>query len=525
MKKKFVAVAMVLVLALTAVIGGSFAYFTDTEAATNVMVMGNIDISQLEYERVVDANGNWIPTNTTDKYGYTPDELQEFVQEKPLYPAVFADGTIKWDDRTSGHQQSWGQLDAPGSNQLFDDSVKNAIDKFVFVKNESGHSDAYVRTIFAFEQGDLTAAEFDEIIGTSADANHWDWETIATDVEIDGQKYVIATATYMGPTSDPTGILPAGSVSYPSLLQVYMVPETTQEQVASFEGTYEILVLSQAVQTEGFADAETALNTAFGKPGDTAANGLMNAQVWFYENNGAVLVESAEELQETLTNGGNAVLTDDVETEAATTAPYGNKVGIVQKGGVLNGNGNTLSVECYGDDYGIMTYGGTIKNLTIDEGCRAIVIMSPTENVILDNVHVAGDVLYPLNTAEHATVAGLELIAMDSSFGGWTSFDGGMQSASFFNCSFVEGSYGYGWPYETLVKPYIDTVFSGCEFAEGYYLDLSSLKDGCIVTFEGCTVNGEALTAEICGFNCDGTETFCVELPSDRTLAECVVFN
>ena len=31
--------------------------------------------------------------------------------------------------------------------------------------------------------------------------------------------------------------------------------------------TYEILVLSQAVQTEGFADAQTALDTAFGKPG------------------------------------------------------------------------------------------------------------------------------------------------------------------------------------------------------------------------------------------------------------------
>ncbi|MBQ8648430.1 MAG: hypothetical protein IJ484_09830, partial [Oscillospiraceae bacterium] len=40
MKKKFLAVAMVLVLALTAVIGGSFAYFTDTEKATNVMTVG-----------------------------------------------------------------------------------------------------------------------------------------------------------------------------------------------------------------------------------------------------------------------------------------------------------------------------------------------------------------------------------------------------------------------------------------------------------------------------------------------------
>ena len=100
-----------------------------------------------------------------------------------------------------------------------------------------------------------------------------------------------------------------------------------------------------------------------------------------------------------------------------------------------------------------------------------------------------------------------------------------MESASFTNCDFVKGEYGYGWPYATLVKPYINTTFSGCDFVKGYYLDLSALKAGCTVTLEGCTVDGQALTAEICGFNCDGTEAFCVELPSGRALADCVIFK
>ena len=43
---------------------------------------------------------------------------------------------------------------------------KNAVDKFVTVEN-IGKTDAYVRTIIAFESGSLTEARFDEVINTS----------------------------------------------------------------------------------------------------------------------------------------------------------------------------------------------------------------------------------------------------------------------------------------------------------------------------------------------------------------------
>jgi hypothetical protein len=171
-----------------------------------------------------------------------------------------------------------------------------------------------------------------------------------------------------------------------------------------------------------------------------------------------------------------------------------------------------------------MTSGGTIKNLTIDAGCRGIMIMSPTEDIILDNVYVCGDILYPLNTGEHATVEGVDLIVTNSTFGGWSSF-AGVASASFTDCKFIEGNYGYGWPYETLVKPYVNTTFTNCEFAldeEGnaYYLDMSSLGSDCTVVMKNCTVNGVVVTAENC------TELFGeVELPSGRTLADCIIFK
>ena len=271
--KKVITLVLALILTVSAAVGGTVAYLTAEDSDVNVMTVGNVKIEQLEYERVVE-NGAWVSINETDKYGYTPDKLQEFTQNKPLYPAYFADGVIKWDDRngnqdasgTGSHQQSWAQIGASGSNQLFDDSVHGAIDKFVFVKN-TGRSDAFVRTFFAFELGTLPAEDFNDVIMTNANKNHWSWESIGV-VDIDGCNYYVMSATYLGPKSNPTGILAKDTVSYPSLLQVYMKPGATNEQVAAVDGNgnelYDIMVFSQAVQTENltkFSDAPATIDT------------------------------------------------------------------------------------------------------------------------------------------------------------------------------------------------------------------------------------------------------------------------
>jgi len=131
MKKKLTMCLSVVLIAAMAICG-TLAYLTSEDSDVNVMTLGSVKIDQVEYERVVDESGKWVSTGEKDKYGYVPDKVQEFTQDKPLYPAVFTDGNIKWDDRNGSqdasgegsYQQSWGQVDAPGSNQLFDDSVK-----------------------------------------------------------------------------------------------------------------------------------------------------------------------------------------------------------------------------------------------------------------------------------------------------------------------------------------------------------------------------------------------------------------
>ena len=48
MKKKIVSTILVAALAATAVIGGTLAYFTDEDAKTNVLTVGNVDITLTE---------------------------------------------------------------------------------------------------------------------------------------------------------------------------------------------------------------------------------------------------------------------------------------------------------------------------------------------------------------------------------------------------------------------------------------------------------------------------------------------
>lgn len=321
-----------IVLSVAIAAGGTMAYLQDTDEDVNVMTLGNVYINQLEYERVPAeghklTNDAWVSTGETDKYGYTPDEVRPFTQAKPLFPAVFTDGIVKWDERTGSngdpHQQSWADVKgektkgAPGSFQLFDDSVKNAVDKFVFVEN-TGNSDAYVRTWFAFEQGDVAAEDFDKVIATNENdaegesgSGHWVWEKVASDVKIDGNTYVVKVATYLGPKSAPTQVLPAGEISYVSLAQVYMKPEATNDDVIAIDGnkngTYDILVLSQAVQTQGFASAEAALNEAFGEP--TVEN-IPWDEVEFLD-----LIYNYVQLADASFKGGDYIIGDDIEMD------------------------------------------------------------------------------------------------------------------------------------------------------------------------------------------------------------------
>ena len=89
MKKKLFAILLCVAMLAIAVIGGSLAYFTDTDAQTNVFTAGKVGIAMDEAVVALDANGNLVATGSR-----TADD-----QNYRLYPAqtVTKDPTITVD--------------------------------------------------------------------------------------------------------------------------------------------------------------------------------------------------------------------------------------------------------------------------------------------------------------------------------------------------------------------------------------------------------------------------------------------
>lgn len=267
MKKRIVTICLVAALLATC-FAGTYAYLQDTDAAKNTMVVGNVTIEQYEWQREKDADGTYKKGTIDGKDSYV---LGPFVDNKPLLPIVGdPNGVPSGSDwPTAGWDPipvRMSQVDSYGGMQVF--AGKNAQDKFVTVAN-TGDFGAYVRTLVAIEVGSGDP----ELVKTS---HHNTW-TKASNViaEINGVNYYVYEFVYAGgKLSDGSwrhenGVLPAKDTTYPSLAQIYLKSKTTNEDINKLDGDgnkiIDVLVLSQAVQADGFADAQTALDTAFGK--------------------------------------------------------------------------------------------------------------------------------------------------------------------------------------------------------------------------------------------------------------------
>ena len=239
-------IAWLLVLALTAAIsiGATLAYLTDTDEDVNVMTVGNVKIDQLEYERIDDETSN------------KDAQVQEFHDNKPLYPAVTENGF----DYTPGDTYvDWTQISKDGyTSEIWNpENINNELDKMVFVKNK-GTYDAYVRTVFAFEAGNYqTLDQFNAKMHLNLNETDWTWNWLEEPVTIGESTYFVATATY-------NKILEPGKLTEISLSQIALDSSATNADVEAFGETYNVLVKTQAIQADGFADPETALAEGFG---------------------------------------------------------------------------------------------------------------------------------------------------------------------------------------------------------------------------------------------------------------------
>ena len=264
MKKKLLALVLVVVLALTSVIGGTMAYLTDTDDAVNVMTLGNVSIIQNEQQRV-EKNGEFI------------NKLEEFAQDKKLMPVTYP-GNRTADEVTIGDY----------TLTLSDDEA-NYVDKIISVTN-TGSEDAYVRTLVAVPTG---GDDWEPDPVQASDCwLHWNipsdyathWNLVSTNVpmiEIDGLNYYVWEFIHKE-------ALAADKTTYPMVRGFYMDKRVDNDDDGFYmtysDGTtkridakeeLQVLALTQAVQTAGFKKAQSALDEAFG---DVTVE---NATAWF----------------------------------------------------------------------------------------------------------------------------------------------------------------------------------------------------------------------------------------------------
>ena len=311
-RKLVLVVSLVLSLALT--IGSTIAYLSDSDMDVNVMTLGNVDIEQHEFERIETEDG----FTTDDVDGEESYMLQDFTQGKPLLPAV-GDTTTPEDTTVV-----LSQLGHNSTGEMTVLPAANVQDKFVVVEN-TGKTDAYVRTLVAFEAGEIPYDEWNTLIGYTYNSSAWTATPVAEYIQIDGQNFYVVEFLYNGTDAHhEDGIVPPGDYTINSLAQVFMASDGTNEDVEALDGNgndlYDIYVVSQAVQAAGFENAQIALDEAFGDV-SKASHPWMDGQ----EGDQApdmevVTVNSADELQAALENAedGDVILLGDSITGNVT---------------------------------------------------------------------------------------------------------------------------------------------------------------------------------------------------------------
>lgn len=270
MKKKTILVAAIAVMLVAAlVVGGTLAYFTDKDNATNTFTVGNVDIELLEsqYHRVNagisndDAKGKTEPLSGGYLWAANVD-MQGTRENTPNYTTsgetwngqYFSDAQIEADAATykdeyfAQHSKNM----VPGSN----------VRKCPYVKN-TGVSDAYVRVRVLIPVSLFTVIDNGLSYWTSTALNEGQVTSVAVDTynhkgatEVDkvargGIEYYVYDFTY-------TKALKPGELTFWNAWgNIALDKNATSDDLANVD-SFNVLVEADAIQADGFANATDA---------------------------------------------------------------------------------------------------------------------------------------------------------------------------------------------------------------------------------------------------------------------------
>ena len=215
MKKKIFALMLCIAMLAIAVVGGTLAYFTDDDDVTNTFTMGNVAIS-LDEAKVERPEGE-------DVWEATDERVKENEYEG-VYP-----GAVLPKDPTVHNEGTYG---------------------------------AYVRA--------KVIVNFNALAGLQESgklfANGVDDSDLTAIVNIDTENWTFEAMEF--PTEDPTALiysyrynteLAAGADTTPLFTEVSIPGFVSNEVVTKYGlGEFQIKVIAEAIQADGFADADAA---------------------------------------------------------------------------------------------------------------------------------------------------------------------------------------------------------------------------------------------------------------------------
>ena len=243
MKKKILALCLVVALAVTAVVGGSLAYFTDTDEAENTFTTGKVDITLNETFSENDAK--LLPGKDIAKIvNVTNNEEDAYVRLHIAFPA----DTIYYGENDG--VQEYNNL--VHFNQKY---ASLAAGEWNWTPTKDGVGGNY----------------------PGYPGNGTNYNTYTT--TIGGVEYRVFVVTYM------TKLAKGDMTKTDAMFNVYLdkYADTTDgvnytapanvdyrtAQMSSNLNNYKILIVAEGCQAEGFNDPYTALNTSFGVPSST----------------------------------------------------------------------------------------------------------------------------------------------------------------------------------------------------------------------------------------------------------------
>lgn len=266
MKKKIVSLCLVVALAATAVIGGTLAYFTDTDAQTNVFTTGDVKIDLWEDFGKNDGSEVLIPGKKIEKEIYVTNTGSEkaYVRVHYAIPVPMADAQVNsFNDMlhvnfsavSAGGKENnegnayWNWLptgkNSTGSIRGWQDNGKEYNNVYIQKIGDVDH------VVFVVTYMDALASKATTLYPAISNV----YLDQFAKCEKNGEYFTITKPNY---TDKQNGMVNETN------------PTLTYTMAAAGNGL--VKVVAEATQAETFDDAYTALNTAFGVPGEYAVD-------------------------------------------------------------------------------------------------------------------------------------------------------------------------------------------------------------------------------------------------------------